>query len=61
MRKTTVGENKNKKRPTGAKGDSRRLPKARESSRRRGDDESRETFVVRGSTVETPEGFKLRF
>jgi hypothetical protein len=61
MRKKTVGENKNKKRPQGARTESRRLTKTREGSRRRGDDESRETFVVRGSTVETPEGFKLRF
>ena len=59
MRKTTVGENK--KRPTGARSDSRRLQKTREGTRRKSDDESRETFVVRGSVVETPEGFKLRF
>lgn len=32
-------------------------PKARPSL----DDESREDFVVRGSVVETPEGYKLRF
>lgn len=49
-----------KKRPTtNPQNESLRTAKPREPQRRL--DESQEDFVVRGSVVETPEGYKLRF
>ncbi len=39
----------------------KRARKGRTSKRLRGEKPADPPFVVRGSTVETPEGFKLRF
>jgi len=43
--------------------DSGRLRSSREPAQRHREsaDESREDFVIRGSVVQTPEGYKIRF
>jgi hypothetical protein len=59
-----VASRDKKKRPmTSPQTESGRAPTPIEPTARLAslDDESREDFVVRGSVVETPEGYKLRF
>jgi hypothetical protein len=55
------GESKKQRPTTNPQTESGRAPKPIKPSARPLDDESREDFVVRGSVVETPEGYKLRF
>ncbi|MEZ0230480.1 MAG: hypothetical protein ACAI25_17795 [Planctomycetota bacterium] len=55
------GDNKKQRPTTNPQTESGRAPKPIQPSARSLDEESGEDFVVRGSVVETPEGYKLRF
>jgi hypothetical protein len=57
-----ASSDKKKQRPTtNPQTESGRAPKPVAPSRSPLSEESREDFIVRGSVVETPEGYKLRF
>jgi hypothetical protein len=55
------GDKKKQRPTTNPQTESGRAAKPIQPSARPLDEESREDFIVRGSVVETPEGYKLRF